>query len=161
MKLIGRICIFTGIILGFSCGTWDNLLWHTGSVVSMHRLSCPAAGGMWDLVFLTRDQTCTPCIESTESQPLGHHGSPSPTSCFHVLLVSMLTCRHKLPVHSLLTVEPQSPPLACGGAHADVGGGERLQSVAPWDRPLCHLLLQPLTPSGLYTQKPCPSIRYN
>lgn len=57
-----RTCIFTGIILGFSCGTWDNLLWHTGSVVSMHRLSCPAACGMWDLVFLTRDWTGTPCI---------------------------------------------------------------------------------------------------
>ena len=87
--------------------------------------------GMWDLVFLTRDQTCTPYIESTESQPLGHQGSPSPTSCFHVLLVSMLTCRHKLPAHSLQTVEPQSPPSALGGAHADVGGGERLQIVAP------------------------------
>ena len=44
--------------------------------------------GMRDLVFLTRDQTCPPCIESMESQPLGHQGGPSPTSCFHISLVS-------------------------------------------------------------------------
>ena len=28
--------------------------------------------GMWDLSFLTRDGNFTPCLESTESEPLGH-----------------------------------------------------------------------------------------
>ena len=66
-------CIFTGTILGFSCGTWDNLLWHTGSVVPMHRLSCPAACRIWDLVFLTRDWTSAPlhCRWFLTTRPLG------------------------------------------------------------------------------------------
>ena len=34
-----------------------------------------AAPGMWDLSFLTRGQTCTPCIGSAESQPLDPQGS--------------------------------------------------------------------------------------
>ena len=32
--------------------------------------------GMWDLSFLLRDHSCTPCTGSTEAQPLDHQGSP-------------------------------------------------------------------------------------
>ena len=35
------------------------------------------SSGMWDSSPTTRDQTQAPCIGSMESQPLGHHGSPS------------------------------------------------------------------------------------
>lgn len=41
---------------------------------------------MWDLSFLNRDQTCTPCFGNTKSQPQDHQGRPSST--FYFLLGS-------------------------------------------------------------------------
>ena len=37
--------------------------------------------GMWDLSFLLRDHSCTPCTGSTESQPLDHREVPTTTLC--------------------------------------------------------------------------------
>ena len=56
---------------------------------------------IWDLGSLTKDQTLTLCMRSTESQPLGHQGSP-------LVPLSVLTLPSKVPplnspqVHPLL-----------------------------------------------------------
>ena len=52
---------------GLSCGMWDlhSSLPHGGSLVALVE-SCS----------LTRDLTWVPCIQSSESQPLDHQGSP-------------------------------------------------------------------------------------
>ena len=49
---------------------------------------------MWDPSSLTRDQTYTPCIGSTESQPLDHQGIP-----LEKTLESPLDCKEIQPVH--------------------------------------------------------------
>ena len=53
---------------------------------------------MWDPCSLSRDQTCTPCIGSTESQPLGHQGSPILLVCVRVssCIKTVLTCPVKI-----------------------------------------------------------------
>ena len=49
---------------------------------------------MWDPSSLTRDQTYTPCIGSTESQPLDHQGIP-----LEKTLESPLGCKEIKPVN--------------------------------------------------------------
>ena len=55
------------VVLGLSCSSWtlQCLLQHAG--LQLHHVGSSS---------LTRDQTQSPSICSTESQPLDHHGSP-------------------------------------------------------------------------------------
>ena len=48
-------------------------LWHTGSVVVAHRLSCPLACE----IFLDQGLNLWPLHRQADSQPLDHQGSPS------------------------------------------------------------------------------------
>ena len=51
-------CIIWDLLLWYMA--WPLWLWHTGSVVTMCRLTL--LHSMWDLRSLTRDQTRAPCI---------------------------------------------------------------------------------------------------
>ena len=64
-----------------------------------------AVSHIWDLGSLTKDQTLTLCMGSTESQPLGHQGSP-------LVPLNVLTCPSRVPPFNSPQVHPLLAPAA-------------------------------------------------
>ena len=79
-------------------------LWYMGSLV----VACELLFELQhvDSSSLIRDQTQAPCIESTESQPLDHQGSPC-----HILCVSCKTTQSLRQFLSVLNHIIPTPPL--------------------------------------------------